>query len=243
MMSWAASESTIALFPYKANYQDKLSLQRGAKLFMNYCSGCHSLGYMRYSQLAQGVGITDDYGDLHEDLVKDHLIFTEAKIHDHILTSMSNQDANIWFGTAVPDLTLVARVRGAAWLYTYLRTFYRDPNRPWGANNLIFPDVGMPNVLLPLQGDQIAIYREEVHQVNGETKTVKVFDQLQPQNNGSMNAEQFDQAVKDLVNFLSFTAEPMREQQHRIGIWVLIFLAVFAVVAYLLKREYWKDIH
>ncbi len=232
-------ESNIKLFPFTAHTNDKISLQRGAKIFMNYCSGCHSLQFMRYNRMAKDIGITNDYGEVLVDVLEKNFIFTGVKIHQHIKSAMTEQESKRWFGVSAPDLTLVARVRGVRWLYTYLRTFYRDSKRPWGSNNLVYPDVAMPNILLTLQGDQIPIYREET--VKG--KKIQIFDHFDQRNNGRMTPQQYDQAVTDLVNFLAYVSAPMKAEQHSIGTWVLIFLIVFAIICYFLKREYWKNIH
>ncbi|MBS0358910.1 MAG: cytochrome c1 [Proteobacteria bacterium] len=240
----AFAENTIE-YPFpKIHTQssDEASLQRGAELYMNYCAGCHSLRYMRYSQLGKGIGITEDNGNLAEDLLKNNLIFTGAKVGDLILTAMSEKDAANWFGIAPPDLTLSARVHSKEWLYTFLRTFYRDDSRPWGSNNWLFPDVAMPNVLRNLQGEQVAIYRTEQVAHEGNGKPLQVVDHLQLMNDGEIDEQAFDAAILDLVNFLVFTSEPIRAERVHLGTWVLLFLVVFTIFAYLLKREFWSHI-
>lgn len=205
---------------------DYASLQRGARLFMNECSGCHSLKYTRYDSLAKGIQITDESGKVLDQIVKDNLMFVGDSLTSPIETAMRSKDAANWFGMAPPDLTLEARYRGPDWIYNYLLSFYVDPSRPWGVNNLVFPEVAMPHVLLELQGEQ-----------------VKTKDGLKLVTQGSMTPEQYQAAVADLVNFLYFVSEPNQSERHRIGGWVLVFLGIFVVFSYLLKREYWKDVH
>lgn len=226
---------------------DQAAMQDGAKTFANYCMGCHSTKFQRYERVATDLGIPNQ-------LMLDNLVFTGAKIGDLMKIGMQPQDAKVWFGAAPPDLTLVARVRGTDWLYTYLRTFYEDPTRPWGVNNKMFPNVGMPNVLAGLQGRQVVgckqvqvvehdgkkqydtltgtpITHEDCHQLTVLPKT------------GALTTEQFDEKIKNLVTFLAYSANPVKLQSERIGTYVLLFLAFFFVFAYLLKREYWKDVH
>ena len=211
-----AEEVEIPLETAKIDLTDLPSLQRGAQLFMNYCSGCHGLQYVRYNSLAAGIGIVDREGKVLEDVVKENLIFSDDKITDTIKTAMTKEEGAKWFGVSPPDLSLVARVRGKDWLYSYLRSFYPDPKRPWGVNNRVFPDVAMPYVLANL----------EVH--------------YQTEKEGQ---QKFDRAILDLVNFLQYVGEPVQLIRKRIGVWVLLFLGVFCVFACLLKREYWKDVH
>jgi ubiquinol-cytochrome c reductase cytochrome c1 subunit len=205
---------------------DYASLQRGARLFMNECSGCHSLKYTRYDAMAKGIQITDESGKVLEQIVKDNLMFVGKSLTDPIATAMSPVDAENWFGVVPPDLTLEARYRGADWLYAYLRSFYVDPSRPWGVNNTVMPAVAMPHVLLNLQGEQIL-----------------TPEGLKLVTNGSMTPQEYDTAVADLVNFLCYISEPVQSQRREIGAWVLVFLGIFVVFGYLLKREYWKDVH
>lgn len=198
---------------------DKASLQRGVKLFMNYCSGCHSLQYVRYERIASDLGISPQ-------LMKQNLIFADAKMGDRIAVALTKQDAQNWFGVVPPDLTLIAKIHGVDWLYTFLHGFYQDERRPWGANNSLFPDVAMPHVLVSLQGIQV--------------KSAK--GQLKLKTPGLLTAREYDQVINDIVNFLHYTAAP--EQLHRqyLGLWVLLFLTIFAILMYLLKQHYWKTI-
>lgn len=221
---------------------DKPSLQRGARLYVNYCIGCHSLGYMRYNQLAQGLGLVNKQGQPDAKLLA-NLIFTNARSTDLMLSSLSASDSKNWFGVIAPDLTLETRVRGPNWVYTYLRSFYRDPARPWGTNNLIFPDVAMPNVLANLQGIQVPSYRDEVVIVDNEKVRIHYIDHVELIKPGIMTPLQFDSAMADVVNFLAYVAEPMQLERHRIGKWVLLFLFVFAILTYFLNRNYWKNIN
>ena len=207
---------------------DQASLQRGARLFVNYCLSCHSAQYQRYNRTARDLGLT-------EDEVKEHLMFTTDKIGDTMTIAMSPEDATAWFGVAPPDLSVIARARGVDWLYTYLRSFYIDESKPFGVNNVVFPDVGMPHVMWELQGMQKAVFTEE----NGQ-KVFQKFEQVTP---GIMSTAEFDDAMRDLTAFLSYIGEPIQTERKRIGKWVLLFIAVFFVLAYLLKKEYWKDVH
>ncbi|MBU3824368.1 MAG: cytochrome c1 [Candidatus Oceanisphaera merdipullorum] len=218
----------------QANYDlhDKASLQSGAKLFMNYCAGCHSTQYQRYNRVAEDL-------DIPEDVMKANLNFTGVPIGELMTNAIPEKDAAAWFGAPPPDLTLVARVRGADWLYTYLRSFYKDDSRPFGVNNLVFPSVGMPHVLEPLQGS--ATLKTQEHTVDGEQVTVPVG--IEVAGNGELSTEEYDKAVLDIVNFLVYSADPVKLERHRIGYWVLGFLVIFFIFAYMLKKEYWRDVH
>lgn len=210
----------------KVDMGDKASLQRGFKLFANYCLSCHSASYARYNRTAKDLGIS-------EVLLKENLIFTGAKPHSQMRVAMPAEGAKDWFGKTPPDLSVIARSRGADWIYTYLRSFYLDPSKATGTNNTMFPDVGMPDVLWELQGWQEAVERDEEGNV---TK----LELVEP---GAMQPEEYNAAVRDLVNFLAYLGEPAQLDRARIGPWVLLFLLVFSFVAYLLKKEYWKDVH
>ena len=218
----------------KAEYDlsDKASLQRGAATFMNYCARCHSTQYQRYNRVAADIGIP-------EELMRENLVFTGAKIGDLMKSAMSEKDAARWFGAPPPDLTLVARVRGADWIYTYLRSFYVDETRPFGVNNAVFPSVGMPHVLEPLQGTPRAEF--ETHTLDGVEMQQVVS--IKSDGNGEMNNEEYDQTVLDLVNFLVYSAEPVQQERERMGFWVLGFIAIFFIFTVLLKKEFWRDVH
>jgi ubiquinol-cytochrome c reductase cytochrome c1 subunit len=210
----------------KANIDptNKESLQRGARTFVNYCMSCHAAKYQRYNRLARDL-------DISEDAVIENLMFTGEKIGDTMDVAMTKSDGKKYFGAAPPDLTLVARVRGVDWLYTYLRTFYLDDTRPFGVNNLVFDKVGMPHVTWELQGWQTEGHE---HQKLVGLELVEA---------GSQSPAEYDRTVRDLVNFLDYMGEPVKQERKQLGIKVLLYLLVFFVVAYLLKKEYWKDIH
>lgn len=240
---FAAGGLTIPLEHVKIDPTDMASLQRGAQIYVNYCQSCHSLKYMRYNRLAQGLGIVGKAGKVDAALVKDHLIFAKhVTVFDTMQSAMPAKLAKRWFGVAPPDLTLTARVHGVDWLYTYLINFYQDKSKPWGTNNRLFPDVAMPNVLESLQGVQVPVYRKVLKMVDGKRSTKEVFDHLEIVKLGSMGTVKFDHRVRDLVNFLAFVAEPGKVEQHRIGYWVLGVLVILIILSYLLKKEYWRDI-
>lgn len=211
---------------------DKASLQRGAQLFMNYCLGCHSMQYQRYQRSFTDLGIPDELG-------QEYLQFTGEKVSDYITRAMPAESAANWFGAAPPDLTLVARVRGEDWIYTYLRSFYADDSRPFGVNNKVFPEVGMPHVLEPLQGIPTETYEETM--VDGEM--VKQYVGIKADGSGALSPEEYDQAVADIVNFLEYTGEPSKLTSQKIGKWVLAFIVVLFIFVYLLKKEYWREVH
>ena len=228
-----AAGANVPLDKANVDLTDKASLQNGAKLFMNYCFACHSTQYQRYERVATDL-------DIPVDLMKENLIFDpEAKIGDLMVNAMPAKQAGDWFGAPPPDLTLVARVRGADWLYTYLRSFYVDESRPFGVNNTVFPEVGMPHVLQPLQGTPTRTYEEQM--VDGEM--VKRYVGIKSDGTGAMSPDEYDQAVADIVNFLEYTGEPSKLESQKIGKWVLIFIAVLFVFVYLLKKEYWREVH
>ena len=227
------------------NPHDKASLQSGAALYMNYCMGCHSLKYARYNRVATDLGVP-------EDLFMANLMFDpNTKIGSLMDNAMDDRTAKAWFGATPPDLTLVSRARQPEWLYTYLRTFYKDPSRPYGVNNKVFKDVGMPHVLLELQGmaecsmGPVAAHNGGVKRdpLTGEDILEDPCGRFTISEAGQMSPEEFDGAVYDLVNFLAYMAEPMAADRHRIGTYVLLFIALFFVFAWLLNREYWKDVH
>jgi len=219
----AGAELHLDRAPDKAG--DMAALQNGAKIFVNYCLNCHSASYMRYNRL-KDIGLSDAQ-------IRDNLMFTADKIGEPMKIAMQRAEAKAWFGAAPPDLSIIARARasefgsGADWLYTYLRGFYRDESRPTGWNNVVFANVGMPHVLWELQGDQAM---GEDHRLTLVTP-------------GKLKPQEFDAAVGDLVAYLKYMGEPVAEFRKQLGVIVLIFLAIFFVFAYALKREYWKDIH
>jgi ubiquinol-cytochrome c reductase cytochrome c1 subunit len=238
-----ASESVkLDRLPADVNPQDPVSLQRGAQVYVNYCLGCHSAAYMRYNRL-QDLGLT-------EQQIRDNLIFTGAKVGELMKIAMDPKDSKHWFGTPPPDLTVIARSRsssagsGADWLYSYLRGFYRDSSRPTGWNNTVFPNVAMPHVLWQLQGEQV-LATEMQSMPRGSKGEVEKHEvqKLVLEKPGAMKPAEYDRMVGDLVNFLGYVGEPFRQSRVELGIYVLIFLGVLFVFAYLLKQEYWKDVH
>lgn len=239
----ASEDPSLLLQKVTLHPDDPLSLERGARLFINYCSGCHSLAFMRYNRMAKDIGILDRNGQLDKKTLKDNLIFTDAGIADTLQIAMSKKDAKSWFGVAPPDLSLVARSRGIDWLYTYLLDFYQDHTRPWGVNNLLFNETAMPDVLVNLRGQQVARYRTQMITMNGITTPVQTIDRLVLLQPGILTPQQFDASVADLVNFLAYVGEPARRERKHLGPWVLGFLLIFAVLTYLLKKEFWKHIH
>jgi len=210
--------------------RNQASLQRGAQLFVNYCMGCHSAEYMRYNRVGRDLGLTENQ------VIRNMIFATDAdgelvSPSSLMTNAMTRAYGNEAFGKAPPDLTLVARVRGTDWLYTFLRGFYRDDSRPLGVNNLVFENVGMPHPLWELQG-----WQEKRLGADGAVQLAVVQA-------GSMSGPEYDRAIRDLVTFLSYLAEPMQLERQRIGIFVMLFLLVFLGLAYLLKKEYWKDVH
>ena len=208
------------------------SLQRGARNFVNYCLGCHSARYMRYSQVAEDLALT-------EDELRDNLMFTGTRIYDPMLASMSAEQARGWFGNAPPDLSLIVRSRSADYVYTYLKSFYDDPSRPTGANNAVLPQTAMPDVLAGLQGRQKPRYESKP---DAEGKPVQHLIALEPVAPGEMTAADFDGFVRDTVSFLEYVSEPAKSQRRSLGVWVILYLLMFTAFTYFLKKEYWKDV-
>ena len=222
-----AAGATVHLDKAPINLSDQESLQRGARMFVNHCLNCHSAGYMRYSRL-QDLGLT-------EDQIKENLLFAAEKPGETMKVGMTKADGKAWFGATPPDLTVIARSRGSDWLYTFLRSFYRDDTRATGWNNTVFDKVGMPHVLWDLQGEMVPVYKKV-----GEHE---VIDRLELAKPGSVTLAEYDVMVGDLVNYLEWMGEPAQLQRKQLGLIVLAFLAFFFVVAYYLKKEFWKDIH
>ncbi|MCW8807693.1 MAG: cytochrome c1 [Rhodanobacter sp.] len=222
----AMAEEGGALPTAGTNVQDQASLQRGAKLYFNYCVGCHSLKYERYSRMAEDLGLS-------EQEVMQNLNFTGGKFGDTIISHMPGDAAAKWFGKAPPDLSLEVRARTADWVYAYLNSFYLDPERPVGWNNTVFPNASMPFPLWELQGMQTAVMKP------GTTEVEK----LELSKPGKLTPAQYQRASLDLTNFLEYVSEPAALQRHHYGIWVLLFLALYTLLAFLLKKEYWKDVH
>ncbi len=224
----ASEASNVALDHVETSFEDKASLQRGWGTYMNYCAGCHELGYARYARTAEDL-------ELDPQLVEANMIFDDASIGDLMTNAMSDDDSKVWFGAAPPDLTLIGRVRKPDWLYTYMRSFYNDPSRPLGANNTLYANVGMPNVLHGLQGDVIC----DDHGTNDPTQC----ELSHVEGTGSQTPAEFDQTVADLVNFLYYIGEPVRAKRQSIGVWVLLFLGLLYILVFFMSREFSKDYH
>ncbi|MGO2012687.1 MAG: cytochrome c1 [Pseudoalteromonas sp.] len=227
-----AAGPTASLMEAGNDLTDQPSLQRGAKLFMNYCLGCHQMQYQRYKRTFQDIGIPDEVGE-------EQLIFDGSKVGGHITNAMSKEDAEKWFGAAPPDLTNVARVRGSDWIYTYLKSFYKDESRPFGVNNTLFPSVGMPHVLQELQGVPTAITEE----VTVDGKTTTHITGTETDGTGEMSVDEYDRAARDITNFLEYVGEPSRLESEALGLKVIGFLVILFILAFMLKKEYWRDVH
>ena len=224
--SSALAASDAALMHANVNLRDTAASQRGAKLFVNYCLSCHAASYMRYNRLAEDL-------NLGEELVMENLVFSDAKIGDTMEVAMRPDDAVSWLGKEPPNLSLIARSRGADWLYTYFLTFYRDESGGW--NNLALPNASMPHVFWQLQGIQEPVYADhDGHRV------IEGLELAQP---GLQTPAEYEDTVRDLVTFLEYLGEPAEVKRKNVGIWVMLFLALFALVAYALKAEYWRDVH
>lgn len=224
----AHAKSSVHLDNIDVDVFDKASLRRGANTYVKYCLGCHSLKHMRYSRIAADL-------EMSEESVKKELIYVGENIHDSMMVAMGTEQAEAWFGIKAPDLSLISRSRGKDWIYSYLRGFYIDKSRPFGVNNIVFKDVGMPNVLWELQGSQDAVYKTH--------DGVEVFARLVSSEEGRLSKRQFDTVVADLVNFLEYVGEPAQLIRLKMGKWVILYLLIFWLVAYRLKAEYWKDVH
>ncbi len=234
----AAASGGAHLYKAPIDINDKESLKRGAKAFGDYCYSCHEASFMRFNRIAKDL-------EMDEQEVRDMLIHTRGKkgnptkFGDLMKVSMTDDYAKNAFGTAVPDLSLAARARGADWIYTYLRSFYVDENRPTGFNNSVFPDVGMPHVLWSLQGLQEPVYKTVVHG-DVEVEEISHMESIQA---GKLSRVEYDMFLGDLTNFMVYIAEPIQVERRSMGWKVLLFLIVFFVFAYALKKEYWKDVH
>ncbi len=222
-----------ALEPANIDLSNTTSLQRGARLFVNYCVSCHSASFMRYNRIAEDLGLS-------EEAVETNLMFTTDKIGDTMKVAMQPEDAESWFGAAPPDLSVIARSRGADWLYNFLLGFYVDDSKPTGVNNLVFKDTAMPHVLWELQGLKRPVYHTETNEHGTEESTIDHLETVSP---GTLDEKGYKQAVKDLVGFLVYVGEPAKLVRYRVGFWVIVYLLGFLLAAYLMKREYWKDVH
>ena len=224
----AIAQEEAELEPANNNIANTASLQRGAKYFVNYCLGCHSAKYVRYNRLAQDLQLTEDQ------LVK-NLMFTGERPFDTMSIAMKPEDAARWFGRTPPDLSLIARSRGTDYIYTFLHSFYASPSRPTGADNTVLPNTAMPAVLWELQGIQRAKFTKDEHGM----ETFEGFETVTP---GALSPMEFDQVVRDIVNFLDYVGEPVQRERQALGIRVIAFLLVFLLIAYMLKKEIWKDV-
>ena len=231
----AAAEEEGAAWMHEAHIDlgNRASLQRGAKYYVNYCLGCHSARYVRYSRVGTDLGIDSQQ-------LATNLMFTADKPQQTMDIAMPPADAKRWFGRTPPDLSLVARSRGPDWIYSYLTSFYLDPGKPWGVNNLVLPNAAMPHVLWELQGTQRALFREEK---DAAGHAHPVFERFEPVAQGRLTAEQYDGVVRDIVNFLAYVGEPGQLERRSLGLRVLAFLGVLFALAYALKKEFWKDVH
>ena len=211
------------------NLSDKVSLRNGAHTFVNYCLSCHEASYMRYERMADDLGID-------RETLKRDMMFAADKPGELMTVNMSDEDAKAWFGVVPPDLSLTARSRGPDWIYTYLRGFYRDEATSTGWNNTLYPNVAMPHVLYQWEGMRKANFETS----SDGAKVLAGYDQLSP---GTMSAQEYDSAIRDLTNFMVYLAEPAKLVRYRIGFWVMVFMLVFVGLSYLLKKEYWRDVH
>ncbi len=232
LAAMASGGHGMALDDARVDLGDRAALQRGAQLFVENCLSCHSAQYMRYNRIGQDLGWTDEE-------VRQRLIKGAAKVGETMSGGMPADYAKNAFGVVPPDLSLTARARGEDWLYTYLRSFYADPARPMGANNRLFKDVGMPNIFWREQGVVVPVVHEVRHEGGATEQVVTGLKLEQP---GSMTPEQFDGMIRDLVGYMVYMSEPAVLKRQAIGPWVLAFLALFFVIIYLLKKEYWRDI-
>lgn len=223
-------------FHHETNLGNQASLQRGAKMFMNYCSGCHSLQYMRYQRISEDLEIP-------EEVMENNLILTRGKIHDTIQGTMSKEKAAEWFGKAPPDLTLTARERGADWIYSFLLGFYLDDSRPSGVNNVVMSNTAMPAVLAPLQGFQALKHEEEGESEGDGHGGGHGEPQFELVQEGQLNPAEYRAAAADLTNFLVYVGEPVKLVRYSLGFKVIVFLLLFTALAYMLKKEFWRDVH
>ncbi len=227
-----AAGGAVHLEPAEIDPDNVSSLQRGARNFMNYCSGCHSAQYVRFNTIGKSLGLSE------EQLV-DNLMFNAAKTFETIKSSMPPADAARWYGTAPPDMSLMARAKGADYVYNFLKGFYVSPESPTGVDNLVLAGTSMPHVLWELQGFQAAHFEHHENDDGSMTTTFEGFEQLSP---GNMDAEDYDEFVRDTVNFLVYIAEPIRSDRRKLGVWVIMFLIFFFVLSVQLKKQIWKDV-
>lgn len=234
-LSGSAAAEHVQLMNFDADTANLASLQRGARDFMNYCSGCHSMKHLRYNRMARDLGIP-------EDLLKKNLMFTSEKVGDHILAAIPSAQAGQWFGQPPPDLTVTARQRGADWIYSYLQSFYLDPTRPTGVNNTVLPNASMPHVLWELQGWQKRTEKKK-DEAAAEGEGEHHAPEFELAAAGSLSPEDYARWVGDLTNFMAYAAEPGKQERQSLGVKVIAYLLVLLLLCYLLKREYWTDVH
>jgi ubiquinol-cytochrome c reductase cytochrome c1 subunit len=228
LASTAFAQHEAALDTANNNVANIASLQRGAKYFVNYCLGCHSAQYVRYNRLAQDL-------QLSEQQVIDNLMFTGERPFDTMAIAMRPEDSERWFKVTPPDLSLIARSRGTDYIYTFLRSFYASPGRPTGVDNVVLPGTAMPHVLWQLQGTQRAVFQADEH-------NVQVFESFELAVPGDLSVAEFDEVVRDIVNFLDYIGEPIKRERQQLGVRVIGFLLVFLLISYMLKKEIWKDV-
>lgn len=237
---FGAMASGGATFPHEAFNADmtqKDSIQRGAKYYVNYCQGCHSLKFQRYNRIGMDTGL-----DL--EVIKKNLIFTGASVGQVMNSAIPAESAANWFGKVPPDLSLISRSKGKDYVYNYLKAFYQDDGKPTGVNNSVFPDVGMPHVLASLEGVKQPKYEKKCHHSEeGKEECVEHIVGFTEPVGGAMSASEYDSVVQDLSQFLYYVSDPSEIKRHKIGPWVLLFLVIFTIMMYILKKEYWRDVH
>lgn len=233
LLAHTAGGQNVPLEKANIDLENKESLQKGARLFVNYCLSCHSAASMRYQRMAEDLNIS-------EELMLKNLMFASDKIGSTMEIAMTATDAKNWFGVPPPDLSVIARSRSPDWLYTYLISFYVDESRPFGVNNALFKDVAMPHVLWELEGLKIPRYKTHTDENGNIIKKIDTFETLRP---GKLTEAKYKESMRDLVNFLVYLGEPAKLVRYQVGIWVIIFLIVLLVFSYAMKKEFWKDIH
>lgn len=235
--AWASGGETFPNDEFNGDMSQTDAIQRGAKYYVNYCQGCHSLKYQRYNRIGMDTG-------LDEEVIKENLIFTGASVGQTMDSAIPAEKATAWFGKVPPDLSLISRSKGKDYVYNYLRAFYLDPSKPTGVNNTVFPDVGMPHVLASLEGVKEAEYEKVCHEgEDGHEACAEHIVGFSEPVGGSMDAIDYESVVRDLSQFLYYVSDPSEIKRHAIGPWVLAFLVIFTIMMYILKKEYWRDVH
>ena len=231
VQSFAAGDGNVEMEPSEIDPGNLASLQRGARNFMNYCAGCHSAQYVRFNTIGKHL-------ELSEEQLIENLMFNAEKTFDTIRAAMRPQDAERWYGTVPPDMSLLARAKGADYIYTFLKGFYLDPESPTGVDNIALAGTSMPHVLWELQGYQTAVFSEHTE----DDVPIEVFEGFEQATSGTMDADEYDDFVRDTVNFLAYISEPIRTDRRKLGVWLLMYLIVFLVIAAMLKKQIWKDV-